>query len=113
MPGRGPGRRCFHTVTSALSPTRPLALVSRIGAAVLGGYAFCWGFIALALAGCYVAGLSFHDAEHLSAMLGVLLYLGVFLGVFATRRLGLAWLLLLGGGGAMAGVAALLQRAQI
>lgn len=88
-------------------------LLSRIGAAVLGGYVFCWGFIVLALAGCYAAGMSFHDAEHLSAMLGVLLYLGVFLWSFAARSLGRVWLLLLGGGGAMAGVAALLQRAQL
>lgn len=92
---------------------RPLALVSRIGAAVLGGYAFCWGFITLVLAGGYAAGMSFHDAEHLSAMLGVLLYLGVFCGAFIARRLGRLWLLLLGGGGLMTGAAALLQRAAL
>lgn len=90
-----------------------LPLLSRIAAAVLGGYAFCWGFIALGLSGLYAAGLSFHDAEHLSAMLGVLLYLGVFLWAFAARRVARVWALLLVGGGVMTGLAALTQRALV
>jgi len=85
----------------------PTAL--RIAAALLGGYAFCWGFMALGTAGLYALGLPFHDAEHLSAMLGLLLYLGVFLWAFATRSLWGAWALLAGGGALMAGAASLLQ----
>ena len=55
--------------------------------------------------------MSFHDAEHLSALLGVLLFLVVFLWTFAARRVGLCWAVLLGGGGVMTGAAALIQRA--
>ncbi|WP_416763281.1 iron uptake protein [Roseateles sp. So40a] len=89
----------------------PWALLSRIGAAVLGGYAFCWGFIALAHSGLYALGMPFHDGEHLSAILGVLLYLVVFLWTFAARRTGVTWTVLLAGGGVMTGAAALIQRA--
>ncbi|WP_377155526.1 iron uptake protein [Roseateles sp. UC29_93] len=98
-PARGTGRR------------PPLALLSRIGAAILGGYAFCWGFIAIAHSGLYALGMPFHDAEHLSAILGVLLFLVVFLWTFAARRVGLCWAVLLAGGGVMTGAAALIQRA--
>lgn len=98
-PSRAPGR------------LPPLALLSRIGAAVLGGYAFCWGFIAVVHAGLYGLGMPFHDAEHLAAILGVLLYLVAFLWTFAARRVGLCWAVLLAGGGLMTGAAALIQRA--
>ena len=89
----------------------PWALISRIGAAVLGGYAFCWGFIALLHSGLYALGMPFHDGEHLSAILGVLLFLVVFLWSFAARRVGVTWAVLLAGGGVMTGAAALIQRA--
>lgn len=81
----------------------------RVAAALLGGYAFCWGFMALGLSGLYALGLSFHDAERLSAMLGLLLYLVVFLWAFAARSQSHAWALLAGGGALMAGAASLLQ----
>ena len=104
-------------IDTATSPTRgtsrplPLQLLSRIGAAILGGYAFCWGLIAIAHSGLYALGMSFHDAEHVSAILGVLLFLVVFLWTFAARRVGLCWAVLLIGGGVMSGAAALIQRA--
>ncbi|KQW43236.1 MULTISPECIES: hypothetical protein [unclassified Roseateles] len=94
-------------------PLRPLPLISRIAAAVLGGYAFCWGFVALGLSGLYAAGMAFHDAEHLSSILGVLLFLVVFCWAFSVRRVGRVWLLLLGGGALMAGLATLTQRALV
>ena len=104
-------------IDTATSPARggsrplPLPLLSRIAAAILGGYAFCWGFIAIAHSGLYALGMPFHDAEHLSAILGVLLFLVVFLWTFAARRVGLCWAVLLGAGGLMTGAAALIQRA--
>lgn len=99
---------------STASPSlRPLPLAARIAAAVLGGYAFCWGFIALGLAGFYAAGMGFHDAEHLSAILGLLVFLVVFCASFAVARIGRLWALLLGGGAAMAGLAALIQQAMV
>jgi hypothetical protein len=98
-------------MTTASPSLRPLPLLSRIAAAVVGGYAFCWGFVALGLAGFYAAGMAFHDAEHLSSILGLLLYLVAFCWTFAVPRVGRAWALLLGGGALMAGIAALIQRA--
>jgi len=86
-----------------------LHLVSRIAAALLGGYAFCWGFIVLSMALLFAAGMSFHDTEHLSGMLGLLLFLAVFCWAFAARSLSKVWLVLAGGGAVMAGAAALVQ----
>jgi hypothetical protein len=92
---------------------RKLPLVSRIAAAVLGGYAFCRGFIALAMSAMYAAGMPFHDAEHLSAILGMLLYLAVFCWAFAAAGVRRVWGVLLVGGALMSGLATLLQRALI
>lgn len=92
-----------HTLT-------PRIVVSRIAAAVLGGYAFCWGFIALGVAGLFALGMPFHDAEQLASILAFLLYLVIFLWAFATPRLLRAWALLLVGGGLMAGLASVLQQ---
>lgn len=81
----------------------------RIAAALLGGYAFCWGLIALCVAGLYSLGMAFHDAESLGAILGFLAYLAAFLWAFGAARLLPVWCVLLGGGAAMAGLATLLQ----
>jgi len=100
-------------MNTASTSLRPLPLVSRIAAAILGGYACCWGFVALGLSGMYAAGMAFHDAEHLSGILGVLLFLVVFCWTFSVRRIGLAWAALLGSGALMTGLAALVQRAML
>jgi len=84
-------------------------VVSRIAAALLGGYVFTWGFIALSLAGLYGLGMRFHDAEALANIIGFLLYLVVFLWAFGAGRLNRVWLVLVGGGLLMAGTGALIQ----
>lgn len=89
---------------------RLMPLFSRIAAAVFGGYAFCWGFIALVIATGYAGGLSFHDAEHLGSMLGMLVYLIAFCWAICARSLTRVWSVLLIGGAAMAGAASLVQR---
>ncbi|MFT3778409.1 MAG: iron uptake protein [Ottowia sp.] len=81
----------------------------RVLAALAGGYAFCWGLMALINTGGHALGLPFHDAEHLGALLGLLLYLVVFLWAFAARSLWRVWAVLGGGGALMAGAASLLQ----
>ncbi|MGB3394617.1 MAG: iron uptake protein [Stenotrophomonas sp.] len=87
-----------------------LRLASRMAAAVFGGYAFTWGFIAAAMALLFKAGMEFHDAEFLASAVGLLLYLVIFLGTVASRRrLALTWLALLGGGAALAAVGSLVQ----
>ena len=99
--------------SSTLSPpAHPrLAVVLRTAAGVLGGYAFCWGFIALGMALLFAAGMPFHDAEHLLSMLAFLLYVGLFCWAFIARRMARVWLVLAGGGALMAGAASLVQMA--
>lgn len=86
-----------------------LQLFGRIAAALLGGYAFTWGFMALVIAAWFAAGLEFHDGEMLAAMLGFLLFLVVFLWAFAARSQARVWIVLLVGAGVMTGLAFWLQ----
>ncbi|MBG6082941.1 iron uptake protein [Rubrivivax gelatinosus] len=96
-------------MAAALAPPSRTQIVSRVLAAVAGGYAFCWGLSALGVAGLYAAGMAFHDAEHLSAMLAFVAYLAVFLWAVAARSLVRVWAVLLAGGAAMAGAASFIQ----
>lgn len=84
-------------------------LGSRIAAAILGGYAFTWGLMALGVALLFAAGMGFHDAEHLGYIVGLLAYLVVFLWAFASDNLKRVWLLLAGGGVLMTLAASLTQ----
>lgn len=94
---------------SASSRSPRLHLAARVGAAVFGGYAFTWGFIAAGAASLFKAGMDFHDAEFLSSAVGLLVFLVAFLWTFAARRVWLAWVLLAGGGGLMAAIASAVQ----
>ena len=87
-----------------------LRVAARVGAAVLGGYAFTWGLIALATALLSKAGMGFHDAEFLSSAVGLLVFLVALLWTMACRRVALAWLVLAGGGAVMAALASLVQK---
>ena len=86
-------------------------LVARVGAAVFGGYAFAWGFVAAGASLMFAAGMGCHDAEFLASLLGVLGFLVVFLWAVAAKRPWRAWLWLLGIGGGLALVASLVQAA--
>ena len=88
-------------------------IISRIGAGVLGGYVFIWGFMALGIAGFYALNMPFHDAESLSSMLGLLLYLVVFLWAFSSAKLSRVWVILVGGGLLMTATGALIQHSLI
>ncbi|PUA30189.1 MAG: iron uptake protein [Cellvibrio sp. 79] len=96
--------------TSTLSARH---VISRIGAGVLGGYAFVWGFIALGIAGLYALDVPFHDAEAVSNILGFLLFLTVFLWAFAARSVNRVWLVLVGGGLLMTGIATLIEQSLV
>jgi hypothetical protein len=78
-----------------------VVLVSRIAAAVFGGYAFVWGFTTLLIALALVAGLPYGDAQTTAYLLAFLVFLGAFLWAFSVRRVLVAWLVLGGGGLAM------------
>lgn len=93
----------------AVSPRNRLQPALRIAAAVFGGYAFAWGFIATGASLMFAAGMDFHDAEFLSSLLGVLAFLAAFLWAFAARRLWAVWTVLLGGGALLAAAGSLVQ----
>lgn len=99
--------------TAPLFTTRAVRLqvLARIGAAVLGGYAFAWGFVAAGASLMFAAGMGFHDAEFLASLLGILAFLVVFLWAIASKRPWRAWLWLLGAGGLLALGATLVQAA--
>lgn len=86
-------------------------IVARIAAALLGGYAFTWGFVSLGVAGLAGLGVDFHEAETAMLMLAFLLFLGVFLWTFACRSVIRVWAVLAGGGAVMTLTAWLIQQA--
>jgi len=92
------------------SPTlTPRHIALRTAVAILGGYAFTWGVVALGIALLYTVGMEFHDAEHLSYIIGFLVFLTAFLVAFATQGLRRVALVLVGGGALMSAVAWWLQ----
>lgn len=94
-------------MTAAVRSGRQVVL--RTGVALLGGYAFCWGFSVLGIALNFALGLSFHDGEHLYAMLVFLIYPCLFLWAFIARDLRRVAVILFGGGALMTAAASLLQ----
>ncbi len=92
--------------TASLSRLTP---VLRIAAAVFGGYALAWGLIACATPALYGAGMAFHDAEHLAAIVALLVYLVAFCWAFVARSLARVWIVLAGGGAMLAAAGSLIQ----
>jgi hypothetical protein len=92
-------------------PMTAVRIALRIAAGMLGGYAFTWGFIALAIGLLFAARMEFHDAEALGYIVGFIVFLVAFLWAFAARSLLRVWLVLAGGGALMAAAAWLVQRA--
>lgn len=86
-----------------------VALAVRFLLAVLGGYAFCWGVVALCAAGTFPLGAEFHDGETLGSILALLVYPAAFLWAFAARSLWRVGGVLVGGGALMAAAASLIQ----
>jgi len=84
-------------------------IVWRTLAAVFGGYAFTWGLIAFGMAAMVAADMEFHDAEHLTAIIGFLVFLAIFLTAFAARNIVRVWLVLAGGAVVMASAAELIK----
>jgi hypothetical protein len=99
-------------MTSTLSrPLQRLDIALRILAAIPGGWAFCWGFVACGTAALVALGVPFHDAETALLMLGLLLFAAVFLWSFAARSVLRVCAVLVGGALFFNAAALLLQRA--
>lgn len=79
-------------------------VVSRIGAALLAGYGFTWGFATLVTVLGTAAGLGYGDAQTLAYLLAFLVFLVCFLWAFVARSLAKVWLVLVGGAVAMTAV---------
>jgi hypothetical protein len=93
--------------SSALSRSH---IAWRTAVALLGGYVFTWGIVAAGVTVLFGAGMQFHDAEHLSYIVGILVFLGAFLAAFAARDLRRAAVTLVGGGALLTVMAWLLQQ---
>lgn len=85
-------------------------IFTRIAASLLGGYAFCWGFVTLGTALLLAAGVRYKDALTAAYLLAFLVFLGVFLWAFAAASLARVWAVLAGGGALMTGAAWMLTR---
>lgn len=86
------------------------SIVSRVAAAIFGGYAFVWGFTTLLIALALALRLPYGDAQTTAYLLAFLLFLGAFLWAFTARRVAVVWLVLAGGGSAMTALAWALTR---
>lgn len=86
-----------------------LQTTNRIIAAILGGYAFTWGFSALGITSMVALGIDFHEAETGMSLVAFLLFLGLFLWAFATASMTRVWLVLAGGAAIMLLLASMLQ----
>jgi hypothetical protein len=84
-------------MASSLSSGPRAGLILRIASAILGGWLFTWGFVAAGTAALVGLGVEFHDAEQALLMLGLLLFLGIFLWAFAARSVGRVCAVLVGG----------------
>lgn len=89
-------------------PHRPAAVLAT---ALVGSFAFTWGFVALGVAGQVALGGDFHEAEMAMLLLAFLVFLPLFLWAFASPRQGRVRALLFGGAAWMTAAAWALQRA--
>lgn len=86
---------------------------SQVAAALMGGFAFAYGFVGLATLGFFALGLHFFEGQSLAWMLSFLVYLGAILWGFVQRVTSRVWLVLGGGGAVMMVTAWALSRAML
>jgi hypothetical protein len=90
-----------------------LAIASRVGAGLLGGYAFVWGFTSLGITLGVAAGMPYVEAQTLLYLLAFLVFVAVFCWAFAAASAARVWGVLAGSGGLMTLGAWLLMRASL
>lgn len=84
--------------------------ISRIFAALIGGYAFTWGIASFGITGLVASGIDFHDAEAAMYIAAFLVYLAVFLWAFCVPSLIRLWTILFGSAVIFIASSLLLQR---
>lgn len=87
-----------------------LPVIGRFAGAILGGYVFTFGFVALTTLASHALGLRYFVAQTLAWLLCFLVYLATILWGFSERSLVRVWLVLAGGGLALSAAAWLLSR---
>jgi hypothetical protein len=102
--------RLSRPPTSRRAAASAAEIASRVGASLLGGWAFVWGFASLGIASLLAAGLSYDDAKTLVYLLAFLVYLVAFCWSFAAASATRVWLVLVGGGSIMTALAWWLTR---
>lgn len=89
---------------------RRLNIASRFAGALVGGYVFAFGFVAVCSLAGFGAGLGFSESQTLAWMLGFLVYLAAMLWAFTPRSNVTVWAVLGGGGVVMSAAAWRLSR---
>ena len=85
-----------------------VAVALRVVTALLGGYAFSWGFVTLGISALARLGMGYDDAWMLVMMLAFLVYLAAVLWAFSARSLVRTGTVLVAGGAVMTFAATLL-----
>jgi hypothetical protein len=85
----------------------------RIAAALVGGWAFTWGFVSLAITGLVALGQPYNEANTAAMLLAFIVYLVVLCWAFAAASLTRVWALLAGGAVSMTAAAWLLQNSLV
>ena len=89
---------------------RTLAVISRVAASLLGGWAFVWGFVTLGIALLLMAGMPYADAQTLVYLLAFLVYLVALCWSFAAASATRVWAVLIAAGSGMTALAWWLMR---
>jgi hypothetical protein len=91
-------------MSAIASPSRApsaITIVSRVVAALAGGWLFVWGCTTLGISLGLLAGVSYRESVELAYLLAFPLFLIVFCWAFAAASGVRVWLVLAGGGGLM------------
>jgi len=96
---------------STHAPSRGrLHVVSRVAAALLGGWAFTWGAAVLGITAAVALGARYEDAYTGVMLLAFLVFLSVFCWSFAAASVARVWAVLAGSAVLTTAAAWLLQR---
>ncbi len=106
----GSGRIIMRSIPDCVFIMPTLAqILSRITASLLGGWAFVWGFVTLAITAQVALGQPYGEAHTAAMLLAFLVFLGVFCWSFASASLARVWAVLVGGALLMTAAGWLLQ----
>jgi hypothetical protein len=94
-------RNSKNDAMSSAAPLTRLHILSRVGAGLLGGWAFVWGFTVLAISLLVAAGWEYSESYSLVMMFSFLVYLTVLCWAFSAASLARVWLVLVIGAAVM------------